>query len=119
MAVFPINKEPEGSKYTIKRTPRIARTSMDSGYVRQRTRSKSLYDSIGLTYYLTNDELNTFEDWYEQDINNGSGWFDIPLKDGNGMRVFVARLQSGNYEFTKLGDKWKLTFTVDIQDRNG
>jgi len=109
---------PEGSNYEFSFGSQVIRSDMDDGMARQRSRFSSHVDVMPVTVYYDDEELVEFERFVREDINRGVSWFNMDLRDGEGLRPMEVRIQEGKYSIKKIGLKWTVTFTLDINNRN-
>ena len=109
---------PEGSDYRFEFGSMILRSDMDDGFPRQRRRFTSHVDSFPLFIYVDDAGLAEWERFVKDDINGGASWFNMPLRDSQGVRTMEVMLTDGAYTVQKVGMKWKISFTLDVSNRN-
>ena len=109
---------PEGSTYEFEFGSQVVRSDMDDGVARQRSRFSTHVDDLPVTIFLSDSELIEFERFVREDINRGVSWFNMDLRDGEGLRPMEVRIQDGKYNIKKIGMKWTVSLTLDIAGRN-
>ena len=109
---------PEGSDYQIGFGSTVLRSSMDDGMPRQRKRFSTHIDDLPITIYYNDAELVEFERFVREDINGGTSWFNMELRDGEGVRLMEVMIQDGKYAIKKEGLKWAVSMRLDIANRN-
>lgn len=74
MATFPASLKINRSNFKESPADRVLRTKMEVGEAKTRRRSSNALRSVNMSLTLSEDELQTFDDFYEE---NDSLFFDI------------------------------------------
>ena len=102
--------------YTI--NPEIKRTVYHSRNTRQRYLRAKRDDRYRINIQLDTDDLNLFEAFVVDEINNGADEFQGPYYDGLD-RTGTLQILNGQYEINYLAkDWWNLSYSFEIKDRD-
>lgn len=108
---------PEVDGYQIQpQTPTI-RTDMDQGPARQRRRFRSAPTLYQVKWVLTEPQLATFESWYHHVILQGASWFDVSLRNGQGMQTVEARFTAPWQASMMGGPHYEVSATLEVRNR--
>lgn len=86
--------------------PRHSRTSMASGPPRTRLTSRSPIREYHFDLLLTDGQLAKFETWLERNLDGGTRWFWLPLRDGTGLHRTLVQFQKLTGPAMQ-GQRWK------------
>lgn len=76
---------PINAGYVLEPVDPVLRTDMEFGSPRTRLRTQADLDHVTLAWHFTAVEMESFRNWYRQDIARGSAWFDLAVDLGNGV----------------------------------
>ena len=94
------------------------RTDMEAGLARVRRRFTAVPTEYKVTWKFTREELGIFEKFYQEDLFDGTAWFNIPLVNGVGETNHVARFKEPYSAQTGLREfSWVVTATLEVVSR--
>lgn len=122
---------PLQADYSINISPNIRRSSMSDGWIRQRKVTSNALNTVSVSFYFDEAEINTFMDFWAS-ISEGADWFllKLPTKTKNELDEFSTQLierkvrfQNGKYtnKLSYFSDGrwlWKITANLDIQNED-
>jgi len=119
MATYPSTLPYPETDYTLEPVDTIVRTDMESGATRSRRRTKARNDHVNVSWNLSDAQLKTFRDWYDDDttgINGGASWFTIDLLIGNtGFDTVTAKFASiYTVKYTQVM-RWVVSAKLEIR----
>ena len=121
MATWPSSlPNPSYSGYQFQIEPMLVRTEMDAGEPKQRLRYRKTIDTFPVSWQFTSTQLETFETFIRDEANQGASWFDLPLADGQGIRMMEGRLIEGKYSVAPLTSSvnfWQVTAQLEVRNR--
>lgn len=90
---WPENKLPLGllKGYRYQDRPRHSRTAMASGPARTRLTSHTPVRDFYFELLLNDGQLANFEAWLERDLEGGTRWFWLPLRDASGINLTLVQ----------------------------
>jgi len=99
--------------------PRIVRTEMDSGLIRQRLRFKSRRFFYSVSWIFDYQQLSLFRLFVSDIIDDGSLEFTMSMPTGNSfdsrMVDQVCRIVGGTYEMSNVSKTyWSVTADIEI-----
>lgn len=107
--IWPIKKLPLGllKGYRYQDRPRHSRTAMASGPPRTRLTSRTPVRDFYFDLQLNDGQLANFEAWLERELDGGTRWFWLPLRDASGINLTLVqfhklagpKLQSGRWTY--------------------
>lgn len=96
----------------------LVKTDMDAGPARVRRRFTSRPTQYKAAWIFTQQELATFEAWFDLNAMSGAAWFSTPAWNGKGQVTVTARIPSGTFAVTKRpGLMWGVSASLEIRDR--
>lgn len=117
MVVWPKFLPNPSTSFSLSAAPNASRTSMSSGYVRQRPMTSRVAYTSTLTFEVDDGELYAFKAFLAYDLNGGYGWFECPLVTGGGVVKRKVRIISGKYKANYVNYmNWRLTMSVEIKE---
>ena len=97
---------------------RVIKTDMDSGAARVRQRFTAGPTQYKAAWIFTQQQLATFEAWFDLDALSGAAWFTTTVWCGKGLVNVTARIPAGTFAVTKrTGMMWSVSATLEIRDR--
>lgn len=120
MATWPTTLPgPISEGYGISPVDPVVRTDMEVGAPRARRRSHARNDRVEVTWFFSEDEFQTFRDWFDDGAAGaaaGAAWFYVDLKiGGGGMETVEARF-SGIWKAGYVpSDHWRVTATLEVR----
>jgi hypothetical protein len=113
MATFPAYAEILFDSYNKKRESALLRSEMESGPPKQARVKYNVMVVHNVKIYLASrDDFESFEEWYKDDLNEGSSWFD--MTDPVYGSTIQARFRDGGYTATPMSAKME-DWTVQAQ----
>ena len=111
---------PRFDGYSIAQTAAFTRSNMDSGTARQRRRFVSTPKQITVSWRVTTSQLKTFEDFFSDDLVEGTLWFTVPMASGAGLVSVLARFTEPPKE-AGAGDPnlWDISGTLETMSLRG
>lgn len=106
--------------YDIKHVSPLLRTDMQSGRARQRRRFTNVPSMVTLAWIFVNDsQAAAFEAWFRDQLNDGTEWFNMPLKTPVGLTNYVCRFTDDVYDGpTLVGvSAWRIRSRLEIWER--
>lgn len=116
--VFPANLPDPLPDYTELEVESRTQFESETGYIRRRRRTSTPPRKFELSWVLSTEQLNTFQNWFDDILDNGSRDFDIQLLDDDKSLVwYTVTIPSGNYtsEASSVSD-WLLKLSVQSLD---
>lgn len=132
LKTYPVNLPlPLQADYSVSVSPNIRRSSMSDGWIRQRKITSNALNTVSVSFYFDEAEINTFMDFWAS-ISEGADWFllKLPTKTKNEFDEFSTQLierkvrfQNGKYtnKLSYFSDGrwlWKITANLDIQNED-
>lgn len=115
MATFPAYAQILYKDYAQKKESALLRTEMDSGPPKQaRIKSKVMLVRNVKIYLATRADFVSFESWYDDDLDQGSAWFDFV--DPVSGSVISARFRDGGYTAQPSAahmEKWEISAQIE------
>lgn len=115
MATFPAYAQILFKDYSQKKESALLRTDMESGPPKQaKIKSKVMAVRNVKIYLSSKSDFQSFETWYEDDIQLGSAWFDF-VDPVSGLTI-QARFRDGGYTATPMiadMNKWEITAQIE------
>jgi hypothetical protein len=107
---------PQHNGYSLEPIDAVARTDMEVGKMRMRSRVTRQPLHLTVAWYFTNLQLSVFEAWWEQQINRGAAAFTITLRNGYGAQTVTARFL-GPYKAPSAGRGlgWDVSATLEVE----
>lgn len=107
------------TNYGFTPTNATIRTEMETGAARVRRRFLSAPTDFKVMWKFTMAELGMFENFFEDDIHAGAGWFNINLVNGFGEQQYLARFKDGVYDAAAAHREyhWEVTATLEVVSR--
>ncbi len=94
------------------------KTDMDAGPGRVRRRFTARPTEYKAAWIFTQQQLATFESWFDLDAMSGAAWFSVVAWNGKGGVSVTARIPSGTFAVTKRpGLMWGVSVSLEIRDR--
>lgn len=93
---------PLTENYGVDATDTTVRTDMDSGPARVRRRFTAAPDMLTATWRLSEAQMAIFRTFFEDDIDHGAAWFDMPVKDG--------RTEGGETQEVRFSAPWRASY---------
>jgi len=120
MATWPDTlPNPTASGYQINPGDQTVRTDMEVGSPRVRRRTTARNDRVAASWVLTEAQLDTFRDWFddaETGIAGGSAWFNVDLAVGTGSRQAVVEARFvGPCTFAADSQYWRVQATLEVR----
>jgi len=92
MANFPASlPAPAIANYSLAPDNAVMRTDMDKGPARQRRMFTAVPKKLELAWALKAEEMQTFVDFFENDVHHGADYFQMLLDVGRGFQLYSAR----------------------------
>lgn len=115
MATFPTYAKILYKDYSQKKESALLRTEMDSGPPKQaKIKSKVMVVRNVKIYISSKINFQSFESWYENDLSQGSAWFDFV--DPVSGSTIQARFRDGGYTAQPMiadMSKWEITAQIE------
>lgn len=108
---------PEIDGYGIQPQAAIIRTDMDQGPARQRRRFRSAPTHYPVKWFMTEPQLSTLESWFHHVIEDGAAWFDISLRNGQGLQSVEARFIAPWQATMMGGPHYEVSATLEVRNR--
>lgn len=108
---------PLSSGYALEPQPATIRTDMESGPARVRRIQTAAPTNVTAVVRVTALQLAVIEAWYEQIINYGASWFDMPLQNGLGKQVWTVQFVEP-YKPSRVADSLLWDVALKLQVRN-
>lgn len=115
MATFPAYAQILYKDYAQKKESALLRTEMDSGPPKQaRVKSKVMLVRNVKIHLQSKSDFANFETWYDDDLDQGSAWFDF-IDPVSGSTI-SARFRDGGYTAQPMSaamEKWEITAQIE------
>lgn len=115
MATFPTYAKVLFNGYSQKKESALLRTEMDSGPPKQaKVKSKVMVVRSVKIYLSSKSDFQSFETWYDTDLEQGSSWFDFT--DPVSGSTVQARFRDGGYTSTPMiadMSRWEITAQIE------
>lgn len=108
-------QKPLVDSYSEEPKSRILRSEMDAGPPKTRQRFTAGVTNIPVAMTLSIAQLDTFETWFNADIQGGSLQFDMPHPRKDEV---VAMMIVPPYQLTPIGagsEYWRLSMALEVQ----
>lgn len=105
------------SGYSLEPVSTVARTDMDAGPARQRSRYTAAPTMASVSVLLTRQQFAIFEAWYLHEINNGAAWFVGPIRNGRGISTQDCRFAEAWKSSPVSGNLEQVTMRWEIRER--
>lgn len=120
MATWPATlPNPTAAGYQINPGDQTIRTDMETGTPRVRRRSAARNDRVSATWRLTDAELDTLRDWFDDastGIAGGSAWFTVSLAvGGNTLLESKEARFVGPFSAARDQTKWQVSATLEVR----
>lgn len=93
------------------------RTQFESGPARVRRIHRSPTTLFSASNKLTIEQLGVFEYWWASELQDGSQWFELQLNTGSGLQLCQAR-PVDEYEVKSLSAHvFELTWQLEVRSR--
>jgi hypothetical protein len=111
--------KPVQSGYAIQTVSPLTRTTMQSGRARQRRTFTSVPQSVSVSWIMTTQEAQLFENFFQVSLVDGSLWFFADLQTPLGFSPVECRF-TDIYNGPSLiaFNKWQFSATLETKDRN-
>lgn len=105
--------------YDINHVQPFRRTALASGRARQRKKFSSVPSMFNVTWIFNGDnEVAAFEAWFRDAINDGSDWFNSPLKTPIGEGQYVCRFTEMYKGPALVGlCAWRVSAVLELWER--
>ena len=91
-------------------------TEMESGATRLRRLYSDRQQTLGVAWIFSSDQLAIFEAWFKYKIDQGAAWFDMSVKDGQGLSELTCRFQS-SYQVQSIShNQWRVQAAVRVRN---
>jgi hypothetical protein len=109
---------PQQQGYALQHASPLQRAELHSGRSRQRRRFATVPSQATVNWLFDDAQLQTFEDWFHQDIDAGADWFDCRLKTPLGLQTHQCRFAE-MYQGPTLAAPglWRVTAKLEIKQR--
>jgi hypothetical protein len=110
---------PLQSGYGLQTVSPMIRTTMQSGRARQRRTFTSVPQSVSVSWIMTEQEAQLFENFFQVSLVDGSLWFFASLKTPLGVMPYEFRF-TDIYQGPSLiaFNKWQFSATLETKERN-
>lgn len=119
MATWPLPTVSPSGGINITPVDQTIRTDMDVGTARVRRRTTVRNDILQTSWLMTDAQVSTFRDWFEDGINGIAGgaiWFTISLPLGSTVATTVNARFKGPYTIDHIGGVyWKINGSLEIR----
>jgi len=120
MATWPATlPAPTVQGYQLNPGDQTLRTDMEVGSARVRRRTYARNDRVSASWVLTEAQLDTLRDWFDDDttgIAGGSAWFTVTLAVGTGTRqASVEARFVGPLAVAADSQYWRVTATLETR----
>jgi len=120
MATWPDTlPNPTASGYQINPGDQTVRTDMEVGSPRVRRRTTARNDRVSTSWKLTDDQLDTLRDWFDDastGIAGGSAWFTVSLAvGGNTLLESKEARFVGPLTAAREDAHWHVTATLEVR----
>lgn len=107
--------EPVVEPYGFEVSPSVARSEMDSGFIRQRKRFTQQLRAFNVTFSFTDNQLAIFQAWWKYKIASGADWFLMSIDIGGAKAERQIRFASPFTSTTK-GGRWTVKSTMETMN---
>lgn len=115
MATFPAYAQILYKDFSQKKESALLRTEMDSGPPKQaKVKSKVMLVRNVKIHLQSKADFTSFETWYDDDLDQGSAWFDF-IDPVSGSTI-QARFRDGGYTSQPMSaamEKWEITAQIE------
>ena len=116
MATWPLPTVKPTGTFNYAPIDQTIRTDMEVGATRVRRRTKARNDELTTSWLMTDDQVSTFRDWFDNDIDGGASWFTTSLPIGSTTYTSVSARFKGPFTFDHVGGTyWKINGTLEIR----
>lgn len=111
--------KPVQSGYALQTVSPLMRTTMQSGRARQRRTYTSVPQSVAVSWIMTDQEAQLFENFFQVSLVDGSLWFFADLQTPLGVMPYECRFVD-IYTGPALVayNKWQFSATLETKERN-
>lgn len=103
--------------YDLNHVSPMMRTQMESGRSRYRQRFTSVPSRVTVTWLLDEGQALYFEGWFKESLNDGTLWFNCPLRTPMGMHEYECHF-FGMYQGPQLvANYYKVRARLEIRER--
>ena len=120
MATWPTTLPlPLRAGYNLSPGDQTIRTEMEIGVPRVRRRTTARNDRVSVAWSLTDAQLNTLRDWFDDDatgVAGGSAWFTVDLAVGGGTLVESKEARFiGPFSADREQTRWRVSATLEVR----
>lgn len=117
MATWPLPTVKPTGAFNYAPVDQTVRTEMDVGTARVRRRTKARNDIFTTSWLMTDSQVSTFRNWFDDDIDGGVQWFTTSLPIGSTTYTSVSARFKGPFTFDHVGGTyWKINGTLEIRE---
>lgn len=93
-------------------------TPMVTGRTRYRVIHSYVPTTIQATFNFDEAEASFFDSWYARTLNNGTEWFECPLKTPVGFKAYEAHFKGipSGPELVQV-NRWRYTCALELRER--
>lgn len=104
--------------FSVESNGNSTRSKIDTGPIAQRHRMAGQENVISVSFVMLNSTFGKFRKFHEQNINQGSDWFLMPLiLDGTETNA-VVRFVEGKFSFGyQVNRFWKVSAKLELKER--
>lgn len=110
---------PVQSGYGLQTVSPMVRTTMQSGRARQRRTFTGVPQSVSVSWIMTSQEAQLFENFFQVSLIDGSEWFFADLQTPLGVMPYECRF-TDIYQGPSLiaFNKWQFSAVLETKKRN-
>lgn len=114
--VFPATlPKPSMQSYGFTPANNLIRTEMENGPARVRRRFIAVPVDVSASWTFSLAELGQFQAFYRDQIFDGAGWFEMPIVQGDGEVVRLARFKEPyKAETLQRENVWRVSAMLEV-----
>lgn len=105
---------PNRAGYEVAPIDPCIRTDMEIGSPRTRRRTSARLDKLSVQWIFNASDMNSFRDWFNDDIAGGSAWFNLQVDAGFGLETREAKF-SGVWSASNPSGAWVVTASLEVR----
>jgi hypothetical protein len=96
----------------------VSSTNMESGPKRVRQIFSQTVTECSVSWiFKTDEQLATFESFFQNELFSGKAWFDSPFRNGKGQTIVSARFSDGVFSARMVSGSWEVSAKLEIRNR--
>ena len=118
MPTLPTTVKYSADQYSYSVTPDIVRSEFSTRNTRQRKRSENRDDIFSVSFDLSNSQLQDWEDFVIDEIDNGGDLFTAPFYTSDVENSGSFYLVGGQYDVSYISNNsWSVQCRLELKDR--